>query len=301
MAVKTTKTKRAAAVEQVEQEVREKVKTMSFEGATKELAGAQVEIQKTLADLSGRLAEQFQKLESVQEAIRLEYEELERLHEIKAQAITLEEIQAEVARKREEWQKEQDVWKRDFAEQKNQEQKNKAREDADYMYSLEQKRRKLEDTMNWEHQQKLKANGEKQEQLEKNWAERETLLKKSEQELAELRAFKEQYKEMVQKEVNAAVAVATNSVKKDYEHKAQMSQKDAESDKRAAEMEISSLKQQLGELKSQIVDLKSEVAEAHRRSAETAAKALESASERATSQAMQRLLEGEKMAGKTAK
>ena len=62
MAVKGAKNRRAAQIQ--EEEVLNTVKDMTFDTVTKELASVQVELQKTLADLSGKLAEQFQMLET---------------------------------------------------------------------------------------------------------------------------------------------------------------------------------------------------------------------------------------------
>src|SRR3954447_11793504 len=84
MAVKGAKNKRV--VEQQETAVLNKVKDMTFDSVTKELAGVQVELQKTLAELSGTLAEQFQLLEDVQKSIALKHDELRELHQIEATA-----------------------------------------------------------------------------------------------------------------------------------------------------------------------------------------------------------------------
>src|SRR5262249_16270904 len=198
----------------------------TFDSVTKELAGVQVELQKTLAELSGTLAEQFQLLEDVQKSIKLKEQELMELKQIDAAATTIDELKADIEERDKQQKEDEEPLKRKLGEQKGEEEKQWAREEADYLYSTDQKKRKMEDTLAYEVEQKKKANREQQDQLEKNWAERETELKKREQELAELRKFKEDYPGMVQKEVNQAVAVANNSLKKEYEHKMVLTQKD---------------------------------------------------------------------------
>lgn len=299
MAVKGTKSRKAAETQ--DQKVLNEVKSMTFDTVTKELAGVQVELQQTLAELSGKLAEQWQKLEDVQKAIELKHDELKELHDIEAAATNLDDLQAQIAETKETWGEEQAQWKRDFEEMKAEQRKVWAREQQDYLYEQDQKKRKMEDTMLWEFAQKEKANREKQEQLEKTWNEREIELKKREQELNELRQLKEQMPEQIKKAENAAVAVASNSIKKEYEHKQQISQKDAEMEKRLADAKAASDQQTIDKLQALVVDLKAQIEQAHQRVADISTKALDSASGRATTEALQRMMETEKMSGKTTK
>src|SRR5262249_20777153 len=158
-----------------------------------------------------------------------------RLHSIEVTASTLDDLQAEIGQTREQWEDEEAAKKRLVAEQQSERNKQWKREEEDYLYRKQQEHRKLEDAFSASMAQQEKANREKQEQLEKQWTEREAELKKREQELAELRLFKDNHPEVVKKEVNAAVAVATNSVKKEYETKIVLAAKDSETDKRLAE------------------------------------------------------------------
>ena len=299
MAVKGAKNKRV--VEQQEQVVLNKVKDMTFDSVTKELGSVQVELQKTLAELSGRLAEQFQLLEDVQKTINLKQQELRELHQIEATATVLDELQAEIAETKERWGEEQAEWKRDYEQQKSDLRKQWAREEADYLYATDQKKRKMEDTLAYEMGQKEKANREKQEQLEKNWAEREAALKKAEQELVELRDFKATNDERIKKAVNQEVAIANNSLKKEYEHKMVLTQKDAEMEKKLADSQLANAQQTIAKLQTQVEDLKQQLAEAHHRVTEISTTALDSASGRATTEALQRMMETDKMSGKSTK
>jgi len=298
MAVKGAKNKRV--VEQQETAVLNKVKDMTFDSVTKELAGVQVELQKTLAELSGTLAEQFQLLEDVQKSITLKHQELKELHQIEATATTLDELKADIEEMQQQQKEQEDEFKRRFAEQKQETQKLWAREQEDHQYDVKLKEKKQADALAELFAQKEKANREKQEQLEKTWAERETILKKAEQELNELRAFKEQAPEMVKKAVNQEVAIANNSLKKEYEHKMVLTQKDAEMEKKLAESRIASLEQTITKQQTQIDDLKAQIDQAHQRVADISTKALDSASGRSTTEALQRM-ETEKMGGKSTK
>jgi len=300
-ATKGAKTKRTTAAAVQAQDVLEAVREVSFDTVTNELASVQVEVQKTLAELSGKLTAQLGILEDVQKAIVLKQEELQRLHQIEAAAMELDDLKAQIDATKEEWEQDKAQWKREFEEMKSDNRKQWARDEADHLYSTEQKRRAMADTLTYEHAQKEKTNREKQEQLEKQWAEREALIKKAEQELAELRTFKEQEPERIKKAVNEAVAVANNSLKKEYEHQKQIALKDAEMEKKLADQTAINNAQTITKLQSQIESLEKQVEVANQRAAETAAKALESASGRATTEALQRLMEKEQGSGKATK
>src|SRR5262249_39597138 len=138
-----------------------------------------------------------------------------------------------------------------------------------------------------------KANRNKQEQLEKNWSEREAELKKRETELAELRAFKEGNDERVKKAENAAVAVATNSVKKEYETKMTLAMKDAEMAQKLAGQEVAARRQTGERATAEIAGLKAQLDQARADVKEISGKALESASGRDAMAAMQKLMEKE--------
>jgi hypothetical protein len=299
MAVKGAKSRRVAEIQ--EAEVINSVKGLNFDTVSRELAGVQVEVQKTLAELSAKLSGELERLVNVQKSIQLKQEELQELHQIEATAMTLDDLEAQIKQQRDAWGEEQAQWKRDFEEMKSDQRKAWKREEDDYQYQLKQKHTKQEDALQEMLAQKEKANREKQEQLDKQWGERETELKKREQELVDLRQFKEQAPDMVKKAVNAEVAVATNSVKKDYEHKSVISAKDAETDKRLAESQIQSLQQNIAKQQQQIDDLRAQLADAHQRVADISHKALDSASGRATTEALQRLMEKEQISGKSGK
>jgi hypothetical protein len=294
-----TKTRQAAAMK--EQEVLEKVKGLSLDSVSSEITAVQVEVQKTLATVSARLAEQLQRLEHVEEKIRLKNEELDRYHQIEAEATNLDELEAQIANRRKQWEEEQAAKQREFAEMRSERNKTWAREEEEHQYKTAQEHRKVEDTFKALQAQQERQNRDKQEQLEKTWAEREAELKKREQELTDLRTFKENNPELIKKEVNGAVAVATNSVKKEYETKMALAGKDTEVEKRLADQTINSHQQTITKQQAQIDDLKAQVEQAQRDVKEISAKALESASGRATTEALQRLMEKDQSSSKTGK
>jgi hypothetical protein len=298
MAAKVQGAKNRRAAQMQDDQVINSVKGLNLDSVSKSITETQVEVQRVLADLSARVMERLQELEQVQEAIQLKQEELQRLHQIEVTATKLDELEAQINEQRRAWEEEQAQKKRDFAEQQSERNKAWAREENEYQYRLAREHLKQTDDFKTLMAQQERQNRDQQQQLEKTWAEREGELKKREQELAELRAFKEQVPDMIKKEVNKETIIASNSIKKEYEAKAQLNAKDFEMEKRLAEQQVQSLQQTTTKQQAQIDDLKAQLEHAHRQVVEISAKALDSASGRATSDALQRLMEKEQSASK---
>jgi len=297
--VQGVKTRRAAQLQA--DDVVESVKGLSLDSVSKSITDTQVEVQRVLADLSAKVMERLQQLQDIEENIRIQHGELKRLHDIAVSATTLDDLEAQIAERRKSNEEEQAKWKRDFEEMKSDLRKDWARKEEEHQYRTAQEHKKQDDTLAAMIQEQQKQNKEKQEQLEKSWKEREDELKKREQELVDLRTFKESNDERIKKEVNAQVAIATNSVKKEYETKMVIAGKDAEMEKKLAAQESHALQQSLAKTQEQITDLKHQLEQAHTRVAEISGKALDSASGRATTDALQRIMEKEQGSAKSGK
>ena len=276
-----------------ETEVLEAVIGLSLDSVSTTLASTQVEVQKSLADLSAKLVERLQLLKNIEEAIQLKQEELKQLYNLEAKEIELDDLKAEIDKQRETWEEERAHKAREFEEERSERVKNWRREEEEYKYQWAQQQRKLEDAFKQKMEDQEKGNRNKQEQLEKTWSEREIDLKKRETEFAELKAKVEAHPEVVKKEVNAAVAVATNSVKKEYETKATLAQKDLEMFQKLAAQETASLKQAMEKATGEVNSLKVQLDQARADVKEISGKALESASGRDAMAAMQKMMEKE--------
>lgn len=276
-----------------EAEILTAVNELTFESLGQNLTGTQIELQQVLASLSAKMTEKLQILKDIEAAIKIKKDELAQLRDIEVKASTLDELDAQINQTRLIWEEEQVQKKRAFAEMQAERNKTWAREEEDYKYKVAMERRKAEDEFREKQATLEKTAREKQETLEKDWADRENELKKREQELADLRKFKEDAPEMIKKEANAAVAIATNSVKKEYETKAQLAAKDAEMAQKLATQEVASLQNNIQKLSTQVEDLKVQLDQARADVKEISSRALESASGRSAMEAMQRVMEKE--------
>jgi hypothetical protein len=266
---------------------------LNLDTVSGKIAATQVEVQKSLAGLSAKLVEELETLRTVEEAIALKRDELKQLYDLESAAVDLDELYARIEHERQSWQEEQARHQREFAEMQSDRNKQWARAEEEYQYRVGQEHRKQEDVFKTKLEEQEKANRNKQEALDKSWGERETELKKRETELQELRAKVDGIPEVVKKAENAAAAIATNSVKKEYENKAALNQKDLELSQKLAAQETASLKAALDKANAQIADLKTQLDQAHHDVKEISGKALESASGRSAMEALQKVLEKE--------
>jgi hypothetical protein len=289
--VSGVKNQKAEAIKATE--VLQSVAGLNLDVVSGKIAATQVEVQKSLAGLSAKLVEELETLRNVEEAITLKREELKQLYDIESAAVDLDELYAKIDSQREAWEEEQARKQREFAEMQSERNKQWARAEEEYQYRLAQEHKKQDDGFKGKHEEQEKANRNKQEALVKSWTEREAELKKRETELQELRAKVDAIPEMVKKAENAAQAVATNSVKKEYETKMVLTQKDMDMAQKLAAQEVASLKVALDKANAQIADIKTQLEQAHHDVKEISAKALESASGRSAMEALQKVLEKE--------
>src|SRR5688500_12807842 len=111
MAAKVQGVKNRRAVQIQETEVLNSVKGLNLDSVSKSITETQVEVQKVLADLSGRVMERLQELQNVEDSIRLRSEEIKRLHDIEVSATTLDDLEAQIKEQRRSWEEEQSTKK----------------------------------------------------------------------------------------------------------------------------------------------------------------------------------------------
>jgi len=284
-----SKSKQAAQIRS--DEILSAVDGLTTDSVTTNITATQVEIQEQLAGLSAKLTEQLRVLRNIEGAIALREAQLKQLHGIDTAATDLDTLKHEIEQTRVAWEEEQALRKRQQSELNSERNKQWARTEEEYQYKMAQEHKKLEDAFAYKMAQQERENQQKQAELERTWSERETELKKRENELTELRTKVGDFPEVVKKEVNAAVAIATNSVKKEYETKMVLASKDSETNQKLAAQEIAALQATVVKLNGQLEDLKSQLEQARADVKEISQKALESASDRQAMQALQKVME----------
>jgi colicin import membrane protein len=292
-------TKESDALAAHQAEVLAKVSQLTPDKVVATVGAVQLDVTKTLSQVSEILVEKTQQLQEVNEAIAIREAVLERLHgvDVVASAIdtlleqhqqTKEKLETEIAETRLHWAKERDKQADHQEEERIATETAREREQTEYTYKVQQTRR--DDHDRWQEQLRIRQREEqtRQEQLIKNWNDRETTLKAQEAEITKLKTDAAEWPVKLEKEVAQKVAIATNTVKRDYEHQIQLLNKDAASKEALATQEITTLRHARQQAEEQIAQLQTKLAEASQRVTEVAQKALESASGQSALAAVQK-------------
>ena len=281
------------------QETGRAVAGVSVEDVVQNTASLGLQISRALSDVTEKLVEKVNELQTVTEAVNLQKEELEHLHklDIAATAIAMlvqehasksAELTYEIDRARAAWTLEQAERERRKNEDDAALKMTRLREREEYEYKKQQERARTED----EFQQKMllqkRTNDEKQREVENNWAEREATLNAREAEFESLRQQSAGFEARLRSEVDKAVAAATAALKMEVETEHRLRIKDMETEKRIADAHIKSLEGSTQAQQEQVVRLQLQLDAAKQQVQDIALKAIDGASKRdALDQVMQ--------------
>jgi colicin import membrane protein len=271
------------------QEIRQAVQGVSVDAVVQKISGMGLEISKSLAELSGKLVAEVEKLTTIREAVSLEQRELERLHKIDIIAASLdnmlqdyhskkEELESEIASQRAAWEEEEISRAQNQKDFEDNLKKQRQRESEEFEYKKALERKKAQDKYDEEIRLLEKKDKEKQENLEKSWQQRETILKERETEWAQLKKEVDDFPSRLKKEVDDAVAAALKNAEQRFEQQMLLLKKDSDAEKRIAELQIQALKDAGERRAAEIAKLQTQVEEAKNQVQEIAVKAIEGAS-----------------------
>jgi len=270
-------------------EIQQAVEGISVEGVVQNLSNLGLEISKALAEISGKLVAEVERLTSIREAVALQTKELERLHKIDIAATAIDHLvldyqsqkqtlEAEISAQREAWSAEELQRAREQKEYEENLKKQRQREVEDYEYKKVLERKKAQDKYEEETRVLEKKNKEKQEEIEKSWKQRETALREKEEEGARLRKEVDEFPARLKMEVDAAVSNAVKLVEQRFEQERILLKKESESERRLAELQIQALQDQLARQSAEIEKQRAQVEDAKRQVQDIAIKAIEGAS-----------------------
>ena len=282
-----SKTQELARLRQAE--IQQAVEGISVEGVVQNLSNLGLEISKALAEISGKLVAEVERLTSIREAVALQTKELERLHKIDIAATAIDHLvldyqsqkqtlEAEISTQREAWSAEELQRAREQKEYEENLKKQRQREVEDYEYKKVLERKKAQDKYEEETRVLEKKNKEKQEEIEKSWKQRETALREKEEEGARLRKEVDEFPARLKMEVDVTVSNAVKSAEQRFEQERILLKKESESERRLAELQIQALQDQLARQSAEIEKQRVQVEEAKRQVQDIAIKAIEGAS-----------------------
>jgi len=276
----------------------ETVKSIQVNEVVNEIGSLQVGIQQQLANISAAITGKLEQLHSTESAISLMQDRLKEIYDIEKEALSLEEVRARraeederynkmIAARNEEWKEEQEVrnkkWQREIEE---------------HLYDINLNKKKFADEFSAEVEDHKRSERLRTEELQKSWSQREAEIKANETKFNELEKLVAGFDDRLKTEVSKAEAIATNSVKRNYEHQLQLLQKDQESERNMSDSQIQSQESIITALQKQIADLNNQLLSARDDAREVTAQALQSASGRQVADALQRVVDA-KDNGKT--
>lgn len=272
-----------------EAEVRAAVSEITVEVIAKKLSDLNVEISRTLSNLSEKMNGEVGLLRSLKEAVALESKELHRLHRIDIAATGIDQLVTDYQEKKSSFEKDllnaRQEWEKETEEKKQQEteyaetlKKTRSRETEDYEYKKALERKKLQDRFDEECRLKEKQNREAQENLEKTWKERETVLKGREEELATLKREVEQFQGRLATECAKAAKEATKEAEAKYNQEIERLKRDLLVEKQIGELKLKQQQESLANQQTQMGSLQAQLDEAKRQVQDIAVKAIEGAS-----------------------
>jgi len=287
---------------------REQEKQVTIAGASQntansivqELANLKLEIVQSLEAVENSLLSEHKKLSTLQEALKLQGEDLEDLHQIKMTVNTLEallqaqkqkkeafdksmsehtkDFEEEIAQKRALWKQEQEQVTNAWKEQENQQKKLRQREEEDYIYRRDLERKKENDTYVMQQQALAKELADKKVLLEQEFTNREANVLAKEQELQALRVQAEEAPKKLQQAISDTEKSVTDRLRFKYDYEIKLAQKEVEGERKLSQQMIITLEAKIKQQEQQIKELTEKTNHAGLQVQQIAVKAIESAS-----------------------
>lgn len=264
------------------------------------IADLKIDINNSLDDLSKNLVEEKIKLDEIQEAKKIESDNLNDLYEIKTNARTLEallisqkkqkeefekeieqrkiELEKDIAAKKLRWDKEQDDHNIQEKEKARLLKIEKAREEDEYQYKIKIRDQKDKDDY---EQKKIKIEREleqKQKQVNDDISQRLEVIKGQEEELKELREAKKHYDKNLKDSIEITKSEITKQLETRYKYESQLKAKDSDATISLLNQTITSLKEKLSEKESVVESMQKQVSTSQSHSQELAKKVVEGVS-----------------------
>jgi hypothetical protein len=238
----------------------------------------------TLSGLQGEVTKRINLLDTINGAISLQEKRLQELHGVEAATVSLDEVKAGI-------ESEKAAWEAEKAELE----KDQQREEEEYNYNLAQQRKLQNDQFESTLAKRKREEELRKEVLEREWADIKLGLENRKSEYDAAAAKLATFDSAVKANVDREVAIATNSLKRSYEHEKALTQKDYEATIKVMESENNNLSKQVSSLLGEVSNLKSDLVGARNDAKDVATKALEASSGRQALEELRRA--GETNAG----
>jgi hypothetical protein len=257
------------------QSLLEKAKSAAQGAATLNLQQIRKALNDQLDEIEEKLAEEQQKYEALRQGATLLQQELQTLHQIKAEAESLEALVA--AHRQAKGKLEQEVSdRRQSLDAEIEETRTRwAREQEAYDYNLKLKRRNEQDAYNEQKAKLEKELTEKKIVFEKNIAEREQAVAAQEEELKRLRKESEGFDARLNSAVQQAEKAVQERLSREFEYQQKLTTKDLEAELKLRDQMIQSLEGKVKEQQELIAALSTKTDQAGQQVRDIALKAID--------------------------
>jgi hypothetical protein len=283
--------KTAAVVRARSTAIRSAAQGVTVETVVQKTAALNLEMQRALANINEKLVETAKELADTTEAVRLEKEELENLHKLDVAATSIAILVQDYDAKNKELEEAYDERKAGFEREEAERARRRQDEDRlladqrkrerdEYEYRKTQERARVEDEFNEKMRVQARNNAIRQEEQERTWTQREVTLAAQEADVVKLREEVTGFPDRLKKETDAAVAIATNSLKRNLEQDFALKSKDMETNARIQQAQINDLTKQLEASNAANARLQAQLDAANAKVESIATKAIEGSSKR---------------------
>lgn len=275
---KTVQTKSDVANKEKNEATLKTAANLTIDAAAKKVTEAQLSIGKTLSDVTSKLQEQLQELTTVSQAVELKKAELSNIYGTEQVLKNIDELKADFENQKATIDLSFAAYEQESAAKQASLELERNKDQEQFDYEMEQSRR----SERLAHEENLRvaaaAERDRKEQIERGFKERDENLKKAENELVVLRTQVQGFPAEIDAAVKKAEAIVGNTIKREYEHKLSLLQKDFDTSQLVANNTIKSLNDRLVSQDNVIGQLQVRLGDADRRVTEIATKALEAAS-----------------------
>lgn len=244
---------------------------VTIEGAVKKITEVNLTIGKTLNDVSQQLTQQVNEFTNISTAVELKKAELELLHE---KELVLQQI--------EDLHETKFNLEQTFLDRKRELDEQFARDRSQREYEFGIETRQQTDNLNEQIRLKKLEERNRQDELERNWKQREETLKNQETEFASLKQQVMEFPAKLDEALKREAAIVGNSIKRDYEHKLALLEKDRSTENQINLSRIAQLTDINNKLVGQLAAAEARIAESEKNVKSIAEKALESSGSQKT-------------------
>jgi len=286
--------------------------TVVADGIDREIGNLRAEIGKMLSDVSDRLAAESAKFRNIQTAVESKERDLKELYGIEKSAVSLaalieaqnqkrtefeteiardrQQLEREIESKRTTWEEEKKAHETEVREREASEKKAQDRAREDFNYTFKREQQAIKDKLNDEKAALEKEIKLKREAADKELAEREKAVAEREKELAELRGKAAGFQKELETAVNQAVKEVTDRLKLEAKNREEILQKGFDGERNVLAAKNEALERSNKDLLSANSKLVQQLEAAYQKVQEIAQKTVEGSSQAKSLADLQKLL-----------